>query len=175
MARAKLFVDIDDTLLADCFGQGIFDLRPGVITQLNVLSRMFDCHWLTHWQEEEVYDLWDLLHANRLVDKIEYANWRMVNKNNKEDYILLVNERYSNWYWIEDPLSTGSLEKLKAAGLMDRYIKVDPKGLWGFTRALNVLFDKAYIKEADIVKAGGKRRWFREPLTSDYLDFTYYE
>jgi hypothetical protein len=45
--RTTLYIDIDDTIIAQIMPGAGFDLRPCVITQLAVLGRMYDCCWLT--------------------------------------------------------------------------------------------------------------------------------
>lgn len=170
-SKTILYIDVDDTILADCFGNDQMNLRPGVVTQISVLSRLFDCKWLTHWSSEDLREMWFLLFASRLEHNIGYANWRTVSKTDKASYVL---SQSSNFYWLEDPLSTGDLSELEAAGLMDRYIPVNPKGLWSFTRSLRTLFDRAGISEADLKKVGAKPAWFNEPL-GDHFDWHFYE
>jgi hypothetical protein len=169
--KTILYVDIDDTLISKCFPGSGFDLRPGVITQLRYLSRLFDCFWLTHWDQDRVHRLLRTLYAQRLESQILYANWRAVDPSNKAPYVLAHDH---NFYWVEDLLSTGKLNQLIDAGLADRYIPVDPNGLWGFTRAIRTLFDKAGIKEAQIKRVGAEPQWFQEPL-GDHFDWTFYE
>ena len=171
-SKPLLFLDVDDTILAECLPGAGFDLRPGVVTQISVLTKLFDCHWLTHRKKKDLDTLWELLFADQLVRNVSYANWRTIDEHNKAPYVLNGNR---NFYWTEDPLSTGSLKGLQEAGLMDRYIPVEPKGLWGFTRSLRVLFERAGIKDSHIKKVNGNPKWFVEPLTKDYFDFTYYE
>ena len=50
--KTILYLDVDDTLISECLPGSGFDLRPGVVTQIRVLSKMFDCHWLTHWEKK---------------------------------------------------------------------------------------------------------------------------
>ena len=47
--RATLYIDIDDTIIAQVLPGAGFDLRPCVMTQLTVLSKVYDCCWLTSW------------------------------------------------------------------------------------------------------------------------------
>lgn len=170
--KPLLYIDVDDTLLSTCFLNSGFDLRPGVVTQISILAKIFDCHWLTHWKKVDLDDLWTLLYAHRLKNEVTYANWREIDPSNKAVYVL---SKDHNFYWVEDTLSTGKLSKLKEENLLDRYIPVESKGLFGFTRALQELFRRAGIKDQDIKKVGGNPQWFREPLTKDYFDFTYIE
>lgn len=169
MSKADLFIDIDDTILCQCLDKSGYDLRPGVISQLHCLSNLFNCYWLTHWVEKDVDDLWQLLNASRALSKISYYDWKLDNPMDKAPAVLLS----KNFYWLEDPLSTGDLSELSKYDLFDRYIPVDPKGMWGFTRAIRILFDKAKITNDDIKEAGGKPYWFQEPL-GDHFDWKFY-
>jgi len=171
--KPRLYVDVDDTLISECFVGSGFDLRPGVVTQLSVLGKLFECYWLTHRTEEDLVKTFDGLYAQMMMKKFQYAEWRAVDETDKAPFVLTAGQNH-DFYWVEDPLSTGDLTQLHDAGLTERYVPVDPKGLWGFTRALRVLFDRAGIKEADIKKAGGKAAWFNEPLGL-HFDWTYYE
>lgn len=168
--RPTLYIDLDDTILAQCLGKG-YDLRPGVLTQIDILSRMFSCYWLTHWQERELRELLYILYAGSRLRGIQYLNWRRNNTTNKAVTVVLGPK---DFYWLEDPLSTGDLKVLSERGVMDRYISVDPNGLWGFTRALRILFDKANITDKDIISSGGNPAWFKEPL-GDHFDWTFYD
>ncbi len=47
--KTTLYIDIDDTIIAQILPGSGFDLRPCVMTQLTVLGRMYDCCWLTSW------------------------------------------------------------------------------------------------------------------------------
>jgi hypothetical protein len=166
--KTILYIDVDDTLISNCTGY-TYDLRPGVVTQISLLTKLFQCKWLTHWNKKALAEMWDLLYAYQLRD-IDYADWKNINRIDKAVYVI---ERDQPFWWLEDPLSTGNLKELKAANLFDRYIPVEPKGLWGFTRALQELFRRAGITDKQIKDIGGKPQWFREPLSKDYFDFTY--
>src|SRR5208337_167792 len=145
--KTILYFDVDDTLIShDCPGPG-YDLRPGVVTQLTFLAKMFDCYWLTHRSQDDLIRTFDGLYARRMMSAIQYANWRTVDWRDKAPYVL---SHSKDFYWMEDPLSTGDLKELHDAGLSDRYIAVDPKGLWGFTRAIRTLFERAGIDDAQI-------------------------
>lgn len=177
MSKPRLYIDVDDTIIAVCFpsngglGAGGLELRPGVVTQIKFLSRMFDCYWLTHWSKERLKELWYLVYASTALKDVQYCNWREVNSSDKAPAVL---GGPRDFYWLEDPLSTGSMTLLEEGGLIDRYIPVEPRGLWGFTRALNVLFDKAQITTNDIKRVGANPVWFKEPL-GDHFDWTFVE
>lgn len=165
----KLFIDVDDTILAQCLGHS-YDLRPAVITQLSILSQLFNCYWATHWNKADLYSMLASVSANHKVFNIHYLDWRKVDPTNKAPGIV---GEGSDFYWLEDPLSTGSLELLEQKDLLDQYIPVEPHGLWGFTRACQSLFNKAAISDSEIKKAGGQPSWFKEPLGLTF-DWSYY-
>lgn len=157
----RLYIDVDDTLIAEFFKGSGYDLRPGVVTQLAVLGKLFDCMWLTHRSQEDLERTFDGLFAERMLKKFGYARWKETDGTGKANYVL---GQTKDFYWLEDPLSTGDMHPIKDAGLSDRYIPVDPKGPWGFTEALFRLFAKASIGEKEIAAAGGKIGWFGSPL-----------
>jgi hypothetical protein len=139
----------------------MMELRPGVVSQLTVLSKLFDTYWITHWKENAVNSLWSLLYASLSLQEIGYCNWQEHDPTDKATAILAGSH---DFYWLEDPLSTGDLFDLYAAKLEDRYIAVAPHGMWGFTRACRELLDKAGITDEQIKKVGGKSSIFQEPL-----------
>jgi hypothetical protein len=51
--RTTLYVNIDDTIIAQVMPGSGFDLRPCVMAKLAVLGRMYDCCWLTTWPYTE--------------------------------------------------------------------------------------------------------------------------
>src|SRR3954468_8579899 len=150
MLRPCLYLDIDDTLITESFHLSGFDLRPAVISQLSVLVNIFQCKWLTHWDENSVEALFSTMYGAQVYRKTIYCNWRAYNLDNKAPAVL---EGPEDFYWLEDPHSTGDLSELSLAGKADRYICVEPHGLWGFTRALRILFSKANITSSDIIQA----------------------
>jgi hypothetical protein len=149
----------------------MMELRPGVVNQLTVLSRLFDAYWLTHWEENAVNSLWALLYASLSLQDIGYCHWQ---KYDAKDKVFAVLDIDPDFYWLEDPFSTGDLKKLHKAGLSDRYIEVEPKGMWGFTRACNELLVRAGTTEEQLKKAGGKWSLFEEPLGL-HFDYTIYK
>lgn len=171
MTKTLLYIDIDDTILCSDAPGPMMELRPGVVAQLTVLSRLFDTYWLTHWKENAVNSLWSLLYASLSLQDIGYFHWQEYSEKDKAIGIL---DHDHDFYWLEDPLSTGELKELHKAKLSDRYIEVDPKGMWGFTRACRTLLDKAGVTDEQIKKAGGKPGLFQEPLGL-HFDWTYYE
>lgn len=166
----RLYIDVDDTLLARSVPNGGFDLRPAVMSQLSVLSRIFECFWLTHRTQPDLLNFMDSLFRRNLYSRIQYMHWREINKKDKAPAVINAG---GDFFWLEDPLSTGSLKELEDAGMMDRYISVEPTGPWGFVRALRVLFEKASITPEDIKDASGSMSLFKEPIGT-YFDWTYY-
>ena len=171
MKKTILYVDVDDTIIAQCLPHAGFDLRPGVVTQLGALARLFDCKWLTHWSHQDINTLLKSVYGHRVVKDFTYCNWRAYDQNDKAKAVLAGPK---DFYWLEDPLSTGEMDKLGEAGLSDRYIRVDPKGQWGFTRAIRILFAKKGITTVDLKKTGANLEWFNEPL-GEHFDWTYVE
>lgn len=176
MPKTRLYIDVDDTIIAQSFrgntgiGTG-YDMRPGVMTQLSYLARLFDCFWLTHWSHDRLHNLLHLVYADRLMSVIQYCHWREVDLSNKVPAVLA---GPTDFYWLEDPLSTGNMTKLSLAGLEDRYIPVESVGPWGFIRAVHILFDKAGITENDIKRVGAHASMFKEPIGT-YFDWNYVE
>ncbi len=46
--KTTLYIDIDDTIIAQVLPGSGFDLRPCVM-QLRVLGRVYECCWFTMW------------------------------------------------------------------------------------------------------------------------------
>src|ERR1035441_643977 len=66
--KTTVYIDIDDTIIAQTLPGSGFDLRPCAMTHLTVLSRMYDCCWLTMWpRKTTVYiDIDDTIIAQTL-------------------------------------------------------------------------------------------------------------
>ncbi len=81
--KTTLYIDIDDTIIAQVLPGSGFDLRPFVITQLTVLGRMYDCCWLTSWPyidpaapcSVSVSTLIRSLYGARINETFRYADW----------------------------------------------------------------------------------------------------
>lgn len=170
MPKAKLFIDVDDTILAAYYPNANFDLRPAVLSQIFYLTKLFDVEWLTHRTEPEMDEIVELLWYEKLASVVDYANWREVDDQDKAPYVI----QHDDFYWLEDPLSTGDLKELIDAGKQDRYIPVDSVGAWAFVRACRQLFSKAGITPADLKKIGAPAHLFNEPC-ADHFDWTYVE
>ena len=161
MSKPTLYVDVDDAIIAKCHHGSGFDLRPGVITQLRVLSRLFNCQWLTCWDQRSIFQLIKLLYGGRINSDLTYANWDHGHPWRKAGYVL--NEKApKNWWWIEDPLCSEEIEALKNAGKLYRYIRVEPFGNWAFLDAINELFLRSGVGEDDIKRVGGNPDWFKK-------------
>lgn len=161
MSKATLYLDVDDTIIAKCHKASGFDLRPGVITQLRVLSRLFKVRWLTCWERRPVFQLIKLLYGGRINLDLTYANWGHGDPQRKAGYVLDPNAP-ANWWWLEDPLCHEELKALEDAGKLDRYIRVEPYGNWAFLDGINELFRRAGIGETEIRGVGGKPEWFQK-------------
>ena len=174
--KTTLYIDIDDTIIAQILPGAGFDLRPCAITQLVVLGRMYDCCWLTTWPyagppelpaTPSVLVLMRCLYGSRINDTFRYAEWDRHHPNGKAGFVLR-DGAPEDWYWLEDPIHKGEEAALAAAGKLDRYIPVEPIGPWGFIDAVNELFRHTGKTAADIRHVGGRLEWFdRSALACD--------
>ncbi|MGA8744017.1 MAG: hypothetical protein WB561_22685 [Terracidiphilus sp.] len=183
--KTTLYIDIDDTIIAQILPGSGFDLRPCVITQLAVLGRMYDCCWLTSWPYAEsdasyagvpgavmsvvtmsVVTLMRCLYGTRINETFRYADWDRDHPDGKAGFVLGEGAP-EDWYWLEDPIPRGEQTVLVEAGKLDRYIPVEPTGPWGFLDAVNELFVLTGRTAVDIMHAGGRPEWFdRTALSS---------
>jgi hypothetical protein len=157
--KARLYIDIDDTVIANCHTGSGFDLRPGVMTQLRGLSRLFDCFFLTMWPRKELYLLIKLLYGAHLSQNLLYAEWPQGHPQRKAGYVL-GERKTQNFWWLEDPLTDEEIKALTEAGKLDRYVRVEPYGPWGFLDAVNELFRRAGIDKNGLKRVGIKPEWF---------------
>lgn len=166
--KTTLYIDIDDTIIAQVLPGSGLDLRPCAITHLTVLARMFDCCWLTSWPYLEdgttaaavsVSSLMRCLYGADVNRTFRYAEWDRDHPDGKAGFVLR-DDAPKDWYWLEDPISKGEEAALEAAGKLDRYIPVEPIGAWGFLDAVNELFRRSGKTNADIRHAGGRPEWF---------------
>ncbi|MGA8090411.1 MAG: hypothetical protein WCA10_24265 [Terracidiphilus sp.] len=171
--KTTLYIDIDDTLIAQVLPGSGFDLRPCVITHLTALGRMYDCCWLTSWPYTDtgagvsVATLIRSLYGSRINETFRYADWDRDHPDGKAGFVLR-DDAPRDWYWLEDPIPQGERAALTTAGKLDRYIPVEPAGPWGFLDALNELFRRTSKTAADIRHAGARPEWFdRSALDSD--------
>ena len=170
-SKPTLYIDIDDTIIAQVLAGTGFDMRPCVITQLAVLGRMYHCCWLTSWPYSErrhpksrydgmsVVTLMRCLYGTDINERFEYAFWDKNHPDGKAGFVLRLT-RPQNWYWLENPLFKQEQMALEVAGTLDRYIRVEPKGPWGFLDAVNELFRRSGKTDADIKRVGGRPEWF---------------
>jgi hypothetical protein len=172
--KTTLYIDIDDTILAQILPGSGFDLRPCVITQLTVLGRIYDCCWLTSWPYIDpaapstgvsVANLVRNLYGASINETFRYAEWDRDHPDGKAGF-LLRDEAPEDWYWLEDPIPKGEEDALAAAGKLDRYISVEPVGAWGFLDAVNELFRRTEKNNAHITHAGGRPEWFQHSVLS---------
>lgn len=170
--NSTLYVDIDDTIIAQVLPGSGFDLRPCVITHLTVLSRLYDCCWLTSWPYSPahapesgmcVQTLMRSLYGHRINETFRYANWDRDHPDGKAGFVLRPDQP-RDWYWLEDPIPKGEREALTAAGKLEHYIPVEPEGPWGFLDAVNELFRLTRITNADLQRVGARPEWFDRDL-----------
>jgi len=169
--KTTLYIDIDDTIIAQVLPGSGFDLRPCVMTQLRVLGRMYDCCWLTMWPHTapkhlrsredrmSIVTLMASLYGAEINEAFRCADWDQNHEQGKAEFVLR-KDPPKDWYWIEDPLFKYERESLAAAGQLDRYICVEPHGLWGFLDAVNELFRRSGKSANDIKRVGGRPEWF---------------
>ncbi len=169
--KTTLYIDIDDTIIAQVLPGSGFDLRPCVITQLKVLGRMYDCCWLTMWPHTSpkhlrsredrmsIVALMACLYGAEINETFRCADWNQNHEQGKAGFVL-GKDAAKDWYWIEDPIFEYEREALAAAGQLDRYICVEPLGPWGFLDAVNELFHCSGTSASDITRVGGKLEWF---------------
>lgn len=160
MPKPTLYLDVDDTIVAVCYEGSGFDLRPGVMTQLRVLSKLFNCVWLTCWDKKRVFELTRLLYGNRINKDFQYADWSEAHPQRKAGYVL--NPKHDqNFWWLEDPLCREEIDALTGAGKLDRYVQVESFGQWAFLDAVNELFRRTGIGSNDIKRVGENPEWFQ--------------
>ena len=166
--KTTLYIDIDDTIIAEVLPRSVRDLRPCVITHLTVLAQLYDCCWLTSWPWSPddappgamcVQTLMRGLYAHRINETFRYADWDRDHPGGKAGFVLDSNQP-EDWYWLEDPVPMGERDALTAAGKLDRYIPVYPEGAWGFLDAVNELFLRTGITRADFDRVGAHPEWF---------------
>ena len=174
--KTTLYIDIDDTIIAQVLPGSGFDLRPCIITQLTVLGRMYDCCWLTSWPYTDaaipgtsmsVATLMRGLYGASVNETFRYAEWDRDHPDGKAGFVLR-DAAPEDWFWLEDPILKGEEAALAAAGQLHRYIPVEPIGAWAFLDAVNELFRRTGKTDADIRHAGGLPKWFdRSAVDSD--------
>jgi hypothetical protein len=170
-SKTTLYIDIDDTIIAECFPGAGFDLRPCVMTQLKVLGMMYDCCWLTTWPYTEpkrpkarydrmsVVTMMRCLYGTDINDRYRYAEWDRDHDVGKAEFVLRPGAP-KDWFWLENPLFKIEYDALDSAGKLDRYVCVEPIGPWGFANAVNELFRRSGKSANDIKHVGGRPEWF---------------
>jgi hypothetical protein len=170
--KTTLYIDVDDTIIAQVLPGSGFDLRPCIISQLKVLGRMYDCCWLTMWPYKEsirpgshqdgmsIVSMMTCLYGGPQINETyRYAEWDRDHDLGKAEFVLRESAP-KDWYWLEDPLHKCESDALAASGNLDRYICVDPQGPWGFVDAVQELFLRSGKTADDIECAGGSPKWF---------------
>jgi hypothetical protein len=171
LRKTTLYIDIDDTIIAQVLPGSGLDLRPCVMTQLRALGRMYDCCWLTVWpytspkhlrsreDRMSIVTLMGSLYGAEINETFRCAEWDRNHENGKAGYVLS-QDAPKDWYWIENPIFRYEREALADAGQLDRYICVEPHGFWGFLDAVNELFRRSGKSDSDIKRVGGRPDWF---------------
>ena len=169
--KTTLYIDIDDTIIAQVLAGSGFDLRPCVMTQLRVLGRMYDCCWLTMWlhtapkylrhrdDRTSIVALMACLYGAEMNKTFRFGDWDQNHEDGKAEFVLREGAP-KNWYWLENPLFKYESATLSDAGKLDRYICVEPQGPWGFLDAVNELFRRSGKSASDITRVGGRPEWF---------------
>jgi hypothetical protein len=169
--KSTLYIDIDDTIVAQVLPGSGFDLRPCMISQLKVLGRMYDCCWLTMWPYKEpiragsyqdgmsIVSMMSCLYGAQINETFRYGEWDRDHDLGKAEFVLRESAP-KDWYWLEDPLHKCESDALATAGQLDRYICVEPQGPWGFLDAVNELFRRSGKSASDIARVGGRPEWF---------------
>jgi hypothetical protein len=166
--KTTLYIDIDDTIIAQVLPGSGRDLRPCVITHLTVLGQFYDCCWLTSWPYSPedappsdmcVQTFMRSVYGQRINDSFRFADWDHEHPDSKAGFVLRPDQP-EDWYWLEDPIPIGEQDALRAAGKLNRYIPVDPQGPWGFLDAVNELLLRTGITRAAFDRVGARPEWF---------------
>jgi hypothetical protein len=159
--KYKLFIDVDDTIIANCYKGSGFDLRPGALTQLRVLTKLYDCEWLTMWPKKDIFALVRSLYGSYINTNIGYADWETHPRHpwRKAGYVLDP-KRTQDFYWLEDPLCPEEMHALRDHKKLDRYIRVEPFGQFAFLDAVNELFKRSGVGTNELKRVGASPEWF---------------
>ncbi len=160
LVQPTLYIDVDDTIIANCWDRSGFDLRPNIMTQLRVLKELFSVRWLTCWPYDDLELLFKSLYGQDIWRDTQYEDWRASLHRGKGEKVDAVLEGPPDWYWLEDPLYGEDWDRLKKSGLEHRYIEVNPKGLWGFADACLKLFALTNIDSERLKAIEADIRWF---------------
>ena len=149
--KTTLYIDIDDTIIAQVCPAQALTCGHAWITQLKVLGRMYDRCWLTMWPYTEpirpgsyqdgmsIVSMMSCLYGTQINDTFRYAEWDRDHELGKAEFVLRLEEP-KEWYWLEDPLHKCESDALAAAGKLDRYICVEPQGPWAFLNAVRWVY-----------------------------------
>ena|SRR5208282_2495902 len=158
--RPTVYVDIDDTILACIWSGSGFDLRPNVMTQLRVLKELYNIRWLTCWGDEPLELLFKSLYGQDIWRDTVYQPWMSRLSSGKGEKVGAVLTGPIDWYWLEDPLYGEDLLQLRSAGLEHRYIRVEPRGPWGFADACRKLFELTNVDAERLKSIDASLEWF---------------
>jgi len=91
--RSRLYIDIDDTILARYLPTTFLEPRPAIVSQLRTLSRLFYCYWLTCWpwnqdRGADVKSLMRSFYAVDLLKDIQYMGWSLGHPDRKAGAVL---------------------------------------------------------------------------------------
>ncbi len=162
--KPRLYIDIDYTIMGRYYPKTFLELRPGVIGQLRLLSKLFDCRWLTCWPWEnekgaDIKSLLRVLYASDLINDIPPQTWSY--PGGKSGAVLAPGQPTDFW-WLEDQLSKDELADLEKAGKLGRYVHVSSRGAFAFADACIDLFGRCGIGGQDIKAKGGQMRMFQK-------------
>ncbi len=161
LKRPTVYVDIDDTIIACIWDGSGFDLRPNIMTQLRVLKELYNVRWLTCWPYEPLEQFFHSLYGQDIWRDTVYEDWNKQLESGvwgeKVDAVLAGPE---DWYWLEDPLYSTDLLRLKESKLESRYIPVEPRSVWGFADACKKLFELTGVTPEKLKEVGADIKWF---------------
>ena len=162
--RPTIFCDVDDTIIANCWEGSGFDLRPNIMTQLRVLKELYNVRWLTCWPYEPLELLFNSLYGQDIWRDTQYEDWnKQIEDGVWGEKVDAVLKGPANWYWLEDPIYGEDLLRLKEAKLEWRYIRVEPRGSYGFADACRKLFELTNVTPEKLKEIGANILWFERP------------
>lgn len=104
-------------------------------------------------------DAFAVLDAAQILSRRFTARWTGLVNTSRQIGSSSVSHR-KDWYWLEDPPHKCESDALARAGMLDRYLCVDPQGPWGFVDAVRELFRRSGKTADDIECAGGSPKCF---------------
>jgi hypothetical protein len=131
MSKPTLYIDVDDTILFAT--EEKYVLRSRTEDLILELSNQFDCFWLTKWDEKPLQQFL-AENAPALLACVKYKDWSEAGCK-----AAAVIAGPPDFWWLEDPFSTGSTKLLEQNGNADRYVVVNPFVEGGLSDAIDVL------------------------------------